>query len=156
MESPLTQQSRPDHFKPKIVQLYENLFQVCAPPPTFVFIQIILTVPLQTTDYTDPSEGFWKEFFLLPPDRAQLRSVLDQLSPDEVLNLQVGLLVVLFKLCLLYLVYLTMPTPLLTRRQAQTQQLFARAVREAASGIKPVDSYALEVCTLQKTLYFNL
>ena len=26
--SPLTQQSRPDTFKPKIVQLYEDLFQV--------------------------------------------------------------------------------------------------------------------------------
>jgi hypothetical protein len=26
--SPLTQQSRPDTFKPKIAQLYENLFQV--------------------------------------------------------------------------------------------------------------------------------
>ncbi|KAI9038931.1 ARMH3 family protein [Aspergillus affinis] len=107
MESPLTQQSRPDYFKPKIVQLYENLFQ--------------------TTDYADPSEGFWKEFFLLPPDRAQLRSILDQLSPDEILNLQ-----------------------------TQTQQLFARAIREAASGNKPADSYALETlavflaCVLRK------
>ncbi|GAB1216211.1 hypothetical protein ATERTT37_005420 [Aspergillus terreus] len=58
MESPLTQQSRPETFKPKIVQLYENLFQV------------------------------------------------------------------------------------------QTQQLFARAIREAASGSSPVDSYALETLTV--------
>ena len=28
MESPLTQQTRPESFKPKVVQLYENLFQV--------------------------------------------------------------------------------------------------------------------------------
>lgn len=31
MESPLTQQSRPETFKPKIVQLYENLFHVPHP-----------------------------------------------------------------------------------------------------------------------------
>ncbi|EIT80773.1 hypothetical protein F9C07_2226538 [Aspergillus flavus] len=107
MESPLTQQTRPETFKPKVVQLYENLFQ--------------------TSDYNEPSEGFWREFFLLPPDRSQLSSILDQLSPDETLNLQV-----------------------------QTQQLFIRAIREAASGASPVDSYALETlmvflaCVLKK------
>ncbi|PIG83570.1 hypothetical protein AARAC_009072 [Aspergillus arachidicola] len=107
MESPLTQQTRPETFKPKVVQLYENL--------------------LQTSDYNEPSEGFWREFFLLPPDRSQLSSILDQLSPDETLNLQV-----------------------------QTQQLFIRAIREAASGASPVDSYALETlmvflaCVLKK------
>ncbi|THC94396.1 hypothetical protein EYZ11_006125 [Aspergillus tanneri] len=99
MESPLTQQSRPEHFKPKIVQLYENL--------------------LQTSDFADPSEGFWKEFFLLPPDRGQLGSILDQLSPDDILNLQ-----------------------------TQTRQLFTRAIREAASGSNPVDSYALDTLTV--------
>lgn len=107
MESPLTQQIRPETFKPKVVHLYENLFH--------------------TSDYTEHSEGFWREFFLLPPDRGQLSSVLDQLSPDETLNLQV-----------------------------QTQQLFTRAIREANSGVSPVDSYALEtlmvflVCVLKK------
>jgi hypothetical protein len=30
--SPLTQQARPETFKPKIVQLYENLFNVRLPP----------------------------------------------------------------------------------------------------------------------------
>ncbi|PYH34568.1 ARMH3 family protein [Aspergillus neoniger CBS 115656] len=99
MESPLTQQSRPETFKPKIVQLYENLFQ--------------------TTDYAEPSEGFWREFFLLPPDRTRLTAVLNQLSPDETLNLQI-----------------------------QTQQLFARAIREAASTSSPVNSYALETLTI--------
>ncbi|KAB8072889.1 DUF1741-domain-containing protein [Aspergillus leporis] len=107
MESPLTQQTRPETFQPKVVQLYENLFH--------------------TSDYTEPSEGFWREFFLLPPDRGQLSSILDQLSPDETLNLQ-----------------------------AQTQQLFTRAIRGAASGTSPVDSYALETlavflaCLLKK------
>ncbi|PLB38247.1 ARMH3 family protein [Aspergillus candidus] len=97
--SPLTQQSRPEIFKPKVVQLYEKLFQ--------------------TTDYTEPSEGFWREFFLLPPDRAQLHAVLEQLSPDDTLTLQ-----------------------------NQTQQLFARAIREAGSGPDPVNSYALETLTV--------
>ncbi|KAI9931321.1 hypothetical protein ASPWEDRAFT_22825 [Aspergillus wentii DTO 134E9] len=107
MDSPLTQQSRPETFKPKIVQLYENLFR--------------------TSDFAEPSEGFWREFFLLPPDRGQLRSVLDHLSADDTLNLHV-----------------------------QTQQLFARAIREAASGVGPADSYALDTlsvflaCVLRK------
>lgn len=30
--SPLTQQSRPETFQPKIVQLYETLFKVCPSP----------------------------------------------------------------------------------------------------------------------------
>ncbi|KAL3464101.1 hypothetical protein BJX64DRAFT_255610 [Aspergillus heterothallicus] len=99
MESPLTQQSRPEIFKPKIVQLYENLFQ--------------------SSEYIEPSEGFWREFFLLPPDRAQLSTILDAVSPDETLNLQ-----------------------------TQTQQLFTRAIREAASGSAPADSYSLETLTV--------
>ncbi|OJJ89139.1 ARMH3 family protein [Aspergillus glaucus CBS 516.65] len=105
--SPLTQQSRPDIFKPKIVQLYENLFR--------------------TQEFAEPSEGFWREFFLLAPDRAQLHWILDQLSPDDTLDLQ-----------------------------AQTQQLFSRAIREAASGVSPADAFALETlmvflaCVLKK------
>lgn len=97
--SPLTQQSRPDTFKPKIVQLYEDLFR--------------------TQDYAEPSEGFWREFFLLAPDRGQLHLILDQLSPDVTLNLQL-----------------------------QTQQLFSRAIREAASGVSPTDAFALETLTV--------
>ncbi|KAE8147414.1 hypothetical protein BDV25DRAFT_33390 [Aspergillus avenaceus] len=100
MESPLTQQTRPETFKPKVVQLYENLFHI-------------------SEDTEEPSEGFWRELFLLPPDRGQLNSILDKLSPDETLHLQ-----------------------------AQTQQLFTRAIREAASGTSPADSYALETLTV--------
>ncbi|CAG8946804.1 unnamed protein product [Penicillium salamii] len=94
--SPLTQQSRPDSFQPKIVQLYENLFKAA--------------------DDVDPSEGFWREFFLLPPDRKQLHAILDNLSPDDTLSLQ-----------------------------AQTQRFFVRAIREAAAGVAPAASYALDV-----------
>ncbi|KAI9369245.1 hypothetical protein BJX61DRAFT_549738 [Aspergillus egyptiacus] len=100
MESPLTLQSRPETFKPKIVQLYENLFQV-------------------HPDYTEPSEGFWREFFLLPPDRAQLNAILEALSPDDTLS-----------------------------SQSQTQQFFARGIQEASSGSQPVVSYALDTLTV--------
>ncbi|KAH1910884.1 hypothetical protein KXV57_006746 [Aspergillus fumigatus] len=99
MESPLTQQSRPEIFKPKIVQLYENLFQ--------------------SSDFAEPSEGFWREFFLLPPDRAQLALILDRLGPEDTLHLQ-----------------------------AQTHHLFARAIKEANSGVSPVNAYALETLTV--------
>ncbi|KAJ6029567.1 hypothetical protein N7499_000714 [Penicillium canescens] len=97
--SPLTQQSRPESFKPKIVQLYENL--------------------LKNAEDLDPSEGFWREFFLLPPDRNQLHAILDHLSPDDILSLQ-----------------------------TQTQLLFTRAIREAAAGVAPADSYALDTLTI--------
>ncbi|KAJ5942504.1 hypothetical protein N7516_002672 [Penicillium verrucosum] len=97
--SPLTQQSRPESFKPKIVQLYENLFK--------------------TPDDADPSEGFWRELFLLPPDRNQLHAILDHLSPDDTIGLQI-----------------------------QTQRFFVRAIREAAAGVVPADSYALDTLTV--------
>ncbi|KAN0070559.1 protein of unknown function (DUF1741) domain containing protein [Elaphomyces granulatus] len=96
--SPLTQQSRPETFQPKIVQLYETLFRI--------------------TDYADPSEGFWREFFLLPSSRAQLQQILGELTSDEILSLQ-----------------------------SQTRQLFARAIREAASEVSPNDLHALETLT---------
>ncbi|KAJ5441104.1 hypothetical protein N7491_003510 [Penicillium cf. griseofulvum] len=97
--SPLTQQSRPESFKPKIVQLYENLFK--------------------TADDADPSEGFWRELFLLPPDRSQLHAILDQLSPDETIGLQI-----------------------------QTRRFFVRAIHEAAAGVAPSASYALDTLTV--------
>jgi hypothetical protein len=135
--SPLTQQTRPETFTPKIVQLYENLFKVCPsnpilPAPTHSDIQ------LQTPDdvYVEPSEGFWREFFLLPPDRGRLHSLLDGLSPDETLSLQVRV---------------NCGDDLSTTAeidhmiQTQTKHLFTRAISEASSGVAPVDSYALEV-----------
>lgn len=93
--SPLTQQSRPETFKPKIAQLYENLFNVSS---NSYLCGILSFVPIltryayvKTSDYADPSEGFWREFFLLSPDKEQLQRVLDQLSPDDLLDLQVQL-----------------------------------------------------------------
>ncbi|KAK8165689.1 hypothetical protein BKA80DRAFT_271969 [Phyllosticta citrichinensis] len=68
--SPLTQQSRPETFTPKIVQLYELLFTEQDDEPEF-------------------SEGFWQEFFLLKPDPPRLRRVLGDLSADAMLHFQV-------------------------------------------------------------------
>ncbi|KAF7720020.1 Uncharacterized protein PECH_008108 [Penicillium ucsense] len=99
--SPLTQQSRPETFKPKIVELYETL--------------------VKAADHEDVEfpEGFWREFFLLPPDRTQLHSLLDGLSADEMLGLQ-----------------------------SQTNALFARAMHVASAGNAPADSYALDTLTV--------
>ncbi|KFY82241.1 hypothetical protein V500_10697 [Pseudogymnoascus sp. VKM F-4518 (FW-2643)] len=66
--SPLTQQSRPEVFQQKIVELYDGLFK--------------------DDEGGDKSEGFWTEFFLLKPDLATLRRILGGLSPSDLLNLQ--------------------------------------------------------------------
>lgn len=71
--SPLTQVSRPDTFQPKIVKLYEALFQ--------------LPNADEDHDY-EQSEGFWQEFFLLKPDPPSLRRVLQGLNADQMLHLQ--------------------------------------------------------------------
>lgn len=84
--SPLTQQTRPETFKPKIVQLYEDLFQVGR---SILLDSTVNADSSKTSDYTDPTEGFWREFFLLAPDPGKLSSILDELSPDDILNLQV-------------------------------------------------------------------
>ncbi|KAK4032045.1 hypothetical protein C8A01DRAFT_41524 [Parachaetomium inaequale] len=67
--SPLTHQPRPEVFQPKIVRLYEALFK-------------------DDSDEADRSEGFWKEFFLLRPDRPALRRILDGTGPNDLLQLQ--------------------------------------------------------------------
>ncbi|QKX55668.1 uncharacterized protein TRUGW13939_02765 [Talaromyces rugulosus] len=96
--SPLTQQARPEIFQPKIVQLYETLFKL--------------------ENHVEPSEGFWREFFLLPPDTVHLHRILDGFTADDTLLLQ-----------------------------AVTQQVFARAIREAVAGVAPNDAHALETLT---------
>lgn len=96
--SPLTQQARPEVFQQKIVELYESLFK--------------------DEDDHDKSEGFWREFFLLKPDKATLHKILDNLSPDDLLHLQM-----------------------------QTRQLFSRAVACIKSGNAPADAHALDTIT---------
>ncbi|KAI6084378.1 DUF1741-domain-containing protein [Hypoxylon rubiginosum] len=98
--SPLTQQARPETFQPKIVQLYEALFK-------------------DDTDLEgDKPEGFWRELFLLKPERSSLQEILAKLGPDDVLNLQI-----------------------------QTQQLFFRAVECLKKGSGVAHLHALETLT---------
>ncbi|KXJ96470.1 hypothetical protein Micbo1qcDRAFT_1020 [Microdochium bolleyi] len=98
--SPLTQQARPDVFQPKVVQLYTALFKE------------------DGEEDIEHSEGFWREFFLLKPDRPSLQTILGQLSPDDLIALQ-----------------------------PQTRQIFARSVAALKHGGGIVDLHALETLT---------
>ncbi|PNS20990.1 hypothetical protein CAC42_3327 [Sphaceloma murrayae] len=65
-QSPLTLQSRPDVFEPKIVQLYRQLFQ--------------------DVEDDDKTEGFWRELFLLSPDTARLSQTLEDADAEFLLH----------------------------------------------------------------------
>ncbi|KAF6817392.1 hypothetical protein CPLU01_13593 [Colletotrichum plurivorum] len=93
--SPLTRQSPPEVFKPKVVELYESLFK-------------------DDDDDDERSEGFWREFFLLRPDRPALRRLLDGLGPAAMLAME-----------------------------ERTRELFARAVAAVKSGQGVADLHAL-------------
>lgn len=69
--SPLTQQARPHLFQPKVAQLYDDLLR------------------LDDEDMAE-SDGFWREFFLLKPDKAALQQRLGNLSANDLLHLQVA------------------------------------------------------------------
>jgi hypothetical protein len=73
MDSPLTQQLRPDIFEPKIVQLYLFLFNVLANDDDL--------------ENTTPSEGFWREFFLLKPDKQRLFEIIQPMTAGELLHI---------------------------------------------------------------------
>ncbi|EGS23406.1 uncharacterized protein CTHT_0000950 [Thermochaetoides thermophila DSM 1495] len=87
-QSPLTHQPRPEVFQPKI----------------------------DDPDDSDRSEGFWKEFFLLRPERQRLRTLLDEIAPADLLHL----------------------------RLSQTRQFFAQAVAALRSPYGVADLHALE------------
>ncbi|UNI19775.1 hypothetical protein JDV02_005932 [Purpureocillium takamizusanense] len=93
--SPLTRQPPPEVFTPKIVELYSSL--------------------LKDDEYVEKSEGFWREFFLLRPDRATLRTILADLSPTDVLHLE-----------------------------PQTRDLFARAIDTVKTGQGRAPLHALD------------
>ncbi len=67
--SPLTQQTRPSSFQPKIAQLYDDLFK-------------------QDDEALADSDGFWEEFFLLKPDKPRLKQLLEGLRADDLIQLQ--------------------------------------------------------------------
>lgn len=70
--SPLTREVR-ETFQPKIVQLYSDLF-----------------ILHRTDDEEErlPSEGFWREFFLLKPAKQRFHDVLEPLTADDLLHLR--------------------------------------------------------------------
>ncbi|KIX05247.1 uncharacterized protein Z518_06119 [Rhinocladiella mackenziei CBS 650.93] len=103
MSSPLTQQLRPDSFEPKIVQLYLHLFNVLVN---------------EEADDAVPTEGFWREFFLLKPDKQRLYDILEPMTGFDLLHMQV-----------------------------QMQVFFRRAITEAGSGLSPRNENALENLT---------
>ncbi|KAK2753976.1 DUF1741 domain containing protein [Colletotrichum kahawae] len=100
--SPLTRQPPPEVFKPKIVELYEGLFKL-----------------FKDDEDDDRTEGFWREFFLLRPDRAALRRILDGLGPADMLALE-----------------------------EQTRELFSRAVGAVKSGQGVADLHALDTLSI--------
>ncbi|KAF4507082.1 hypothetical protein G6O67_005757 [Ophiocordyceps sinensis] len=79
--SPLTRQPPPEVFTPKIVELYSSLFKL--PRANGLSRQ-----PLKDDEDGDKSDGFWREFFLLRPDRSTLRSMLNDLHPSHALQLE--------------------------------------------------------------------
>lgn len=84
--SPLTQQARPEVFQQKVVSLYEELFKVKTADPT---MSQTSNNNSQDEEEHEKSEGYWREFFLLKPDKATLSQLLHDLSPDDLLHLQV-------------------------------------------------------------------
>lgn len=69
--SPLRQDTRPEIFQPKVVQLYEDLFS-------------------EDAEEFEETEGFWKEFFLHRPEPVLLKKILGKLRPYDLLHLQVS------------------------------------------------------------------
>jgi hypothetical protein len=138
--SPLTRQTRPDSFQPKIVQLYKDLFDVrcpvhivdCTSPTCRVESHIY-----QVRDHVQLSEGFWLEFFLLPPEKVLLQQELDTLTADDVLQIQVRL-----GNPLSLVASVSCSSTLL---QERTQLFFARASDEVLHGPEPRNQNALEV-----------
>ncbi|KXH63483.1 hypothetical protein CNYM01_05437 [Colletotrichum nymphaeae SA-01] len=137
--SPLTRQAPPEVFKPKIVQLcvFSSILIPTNPelPPLRLAERSLLTMfNFRTTwlylprhycyatkhdpdaeDDAERSEGFWREFFLLRPDRPALKRILDGLGPADMLALE-----------------------------EHTRELFARAVTAMKSGQGVADLHALD------------
>jgi hypothetical protein len=125
--SPLTQQSRPESFQPKIVHLYESLFK-------------------EEEEIAKP-EGFWGEFFLHKPDPASLRDILRTLSPDDLLHFQVWPAPRRQSTPSFIHIHIhSLGAQLLTLgSQAHPQQFVLRAISRIKAAVPPSDENALEV-----------
>lgn len=75
------------------MSLYKSLFKV---PSLFSIVAAWEADRVQQEEdeefEEEKSEGFWTEFFLLKCHAPSLRNVLEPLSPDDLLHLQVWLL----------------------------------------------------------------
>ncbi|USW48693.1 Putative armadillo-like helical domain-containing protein [Septoria linicola] len=98
-QSPLTQQSRPEVFEPKVVGLYRHLFQ--------------------GIEEDDKDDEFWTTLFLLKPDIAALREVLENTSAEFLLH-----------------------------AQHQSQQLLLQALARVKAAHSPADENALDTLTV--------
>lgn len=97
--SPLTRDVH-ESFQPKIVQLYSTIF----------------TLTQQDQDeVTFPSEGFWREFFLLKSSRQRFHNILEPLTAVDILSIQL-----------------------------QTRNYIKRSISEIKSGHEPQAENALE------------
>ncbi|OQO08278.1 hypothetical protein B0A48_06148 [Cryoendolithus antarcticus] len=99
IQSPLTQQTRPDVFEAKVVSLYRQIFR--------------------GIDDFDHPDGFWHELFLLKPDLARLRVILDDADAE-------------------YLIHVSQ----------QTRELLIHAVAMVEAGNAPSDEHALDTLTV--------
>ena len=87
-DSPLTRQEAPDVFEPKVVGLYRRLFRVrllSRDLQTWVLSNLS-----QEVEDDEKSEGFWTELFLLKPDTAKLRQILEDTDAEYLIHLQAG------------------------------------------------------------------
>ncbi|CAK4032068.1 UPF0588 membrane [Lecanosticta acicola] len=99
MDSPLTQQARPEVFEPKVVGLYRRLFR--------------------EIDEDETDEAFWSTLFLLNPDTASLRDILENTDAEYLLH-----------------------------AQHQPQQLLSQGLTRIKSGEAPSDENALDTLTV--------
>lgn len=84
--SPLTQQSRPEAFEPKVIQLYRALLQVCR---FLTYKTGYLLTRSQDREDDEKPEGFWRELFLLKPDTNKLAEMLDDMDAVTLIHIQV-------------------------------------------------------------------
>ena len=88
LQSPLTQQQRPDYFEPKIVTLYRDLFRVSRLGPMYNWKSVNGVQDVEGQEHT---EGFWRELFLLKPDLPRLKQILEDIDAEYLLHAPVSI-----------------------------------------------------------------